>query len=313
MQTVQEILRYVNVTNGNLEEGNMRCDVNINLTVWEGGTAYHTPISEIKNLNSFRSIRDACEYETARQLAEFRDDRQQFVAGYKRTMGWDDDKGETVIQRTKISFVDYRFVVEQDINPFFVSEEFIARAREQVGELPEAKRVRFKREFGLSDFDAETLTSSRALSLWFEEAAKGAKDPKKAANWILAELLAVLNDQGAAIEDINLTPSHISGLVNALAENRITSKQAKDVFQEMLETGDLPDAIIKARGMTQVSDEGEVKRYVDEVVAENTAAIAEYHRGKTNVLGWLMGQVMKKSGGKANPGLATEMIKARLG
>ncbi|MDR3284177.1 MAG: Asp-tRNA(Asn)/Glu-tRNA(Gln) amidotransferase subunit GatB, partial [Treponema sp.] len=279
MQTVQEILRYVSVTGGNLEEGNMRCDVNINLNVWEGDAKYQTPISEIKNLNSFRSIRDACIYETARQLAEAQSDRQTFVAGFKRTMGWDDDKGETVIQRTKNSFVDYRFVVEPDIKPFYVSKDFIAQARALVGELPEAKRVRFKRDYGLSDFDAETLTSSRALSLWFEEAAKGSKDPKKAANWILAELLAALNQRGVTIEGINLTPAHISGLVNALHDGAITSKQAKEVFAAMLETGRLPAEIIAERGMAQVSDAAAIEGYVAEVLAENAGPIAEYRKG----------------------------------
>ncbi len=142
METVQEILRYVKVTNGNLEEGNMRCDANINLNVWEDGKLYHTPISEIKNLNSFRSIRDACTYEAQRQLKEFQEDRQEFNPGFKVTMGWDESKGQTVVQRTKNSFVDYRFVVEPDIKPFSVSEELIENARSKVGELPQARLSR---------------------------------------------------------------------------------------------------------------------------------------------------------------------------
>ena len=141
MQTVQEILRYVKVTKGNLEEGNMRCDANINLNVWEDGKLYHTPISEIKNLNSFRAIKDACTYEVQRQLKEFEEDRQEFNPGFKVTMGWDEAKGVTVVQRTKNSFVDYRFVVEPDIKPFTVSEELVESAAEKVGELPEAKRT----------------------------------------------------------------------------------------------------------------------------------------------------------------------------
>ena len=188
MQTVQEILRYVKVTKGNLEEGNMRCDANINLNVWENGTLYHTPISEIKNLNSFRAIKDACTYEARRQLKEFETDRQPFNAGFKVTMGWDEAKGETVVQRTKNSFVDYRFVVEPDIKPFSVSEALIARAKEAVGELPEAKRVRFMKEYSLSSFDAETLTATRELALWFEEAAKKSKSPKRVANLIADQI-----------------------------------------------------------------------------------------------------------------------------
>lgn len=312
MQTVQEILRYVGVTKGNLEEGNMRCDANINLTVWEDGKKYQTPISEIKNLNSFRSIRDACNYEIKRQLHEFETDRQEFNPGFKNTMGWDEAKGETVIQRTKNSFVDYRFVVEPDIKPFSVSEECIQAARSRVGELPEQKRQRLKSQFGLSDFDVETLTSSRELALWFEEAAGLSKDPKKVANWILAELLAVLKEQEITVSQLKIGPGHIAALVDAVQDGKITSKQAKDVFAEMLETAAMPADIIKSRGMEQVSDTGAIEVLVDQVIAENPKAVEDFKGGKTNVLGWLTGQVMKKSAGKANPATATALVKEKL-
>lgn len=312
LQTVQEILRYVGVTKGNLEEGNMRCDANINLTVWEDGKEYHTPISEIKNLNSFRAIRDACTYEIQRQLHQFETDRQEFNAGYKNTMGWDETKGETVIQRTKNSFVDYRFVVEPDIKPFTVSEECIKTAESKVGELPEAKRVRFKKEYGLTDFDVETLTSSRALALWFEKAALASKDPKKVANWILAELLAVLKEKDETVEDLDITPEHIASLVDFIHDGKISGKQGKEVFSFMLETSKLPAEIIKERGMEQVSDAGAIEAFVEEVIKENPKAVEDFKNGKTNVLGWLTGQVMKKSGGKANPASATALVKEKL-
>ena len=312
MQTVQEILRYVKVTKGNLEEGNMRCDANINLNVWENGALYHTPISEIKNLNSFRAVKDACAYEAKRQLKEFETDRQPFNAGFKVTMGWDEAKGETVVQRTKNSFVDYRFVVEPDIKPFSVSEELIARAKEAVGELPEAKRVRFIKEYGLSAFDAETLTATRELALWFEEAAKKSKSPKRAANLILTELLAVLNETQETIDSVSITPLHIAELADALESGKITSKQGKGVFEKMLATKKLPSEIIKEEGMEQVNDAGAIEKIVESVVAANPQAVADFKGGKTNALGWLMGQVMKASHGKANPKQATELLKQRL-
>ncbi len=312
MQTVQEILRYVCVTNGNLEEGNMRCDANINLNVWEDGKLYHTPISEIKNLNSFQKIKDACSYEAKRQLDEFINDRQEFNPGFKVTMGWDDDSGKTVVQRTKNSFVDYRFVVEPDIKPFSVSEQLVASAASKVGELPEAKRTRFKSEYGLSDFDVETLTTTRELSLWFEEAAKNAKDVKKVANWILAELLAVLNEKNITIGQVNITPVHITELVNAIADKKISSAQGKTVFAKMLESGKLPSVIIKEEGMEAVTDTGAIEAVVDQVIAANPKAVADYKSGKTNVVGWLMGQVMKASGGKVNPKIATELVSKKL-
>lgn len=312
MQTVQEILRYVKVTKGNLEEGNMRCDANINLNVWEDGKLYHTPISEIKNLNSFKAIRDACTYEAQRQLKEFMEDRQEFNPGFKNTMGWDEEKGVTNIMRTKNSFVDYRFTTEPDIKPFTVSEELVEAAAEKVGELPEQKRIRFQEEFGLTQFDSEVLTGTRDLSLWFEEAAASSKSAKKVANLIIAELLAVLNEKKQTINDVTITPKHIAELADALEEKKITSKQGKEVFAEMLASNKLPSVIIKEKGMEVVSDAGAIEKIVDEVIAANPKAIEDFKSGKTNVVGWLMGQVMKASQGKANPGQATKMISEKL-
>jgi aspartyl-tRNA(Asn)/glutamyl-tRNA(Gln) amidotransferase subunit B len=312
MQTVREILRYIGVTDGNLEEGAMRCDANINLKILTNGTEYRTPISEIKNMNSFRSIRDACTYEAGRQLEEFRSNRQTYSSGFKNTMGWDDAAGRTVIQRTKNSFTDYRFVVEPDIPPVILDDAFLAQARSRVGELPAEKRDRFRREYGLSDSDAKTLTSERELAEWFEDAAKESGDPGKVANWILGELLAVRNDRNIDLADLSVTPAHIAGLVNALCKNTITSRQAKDVFAEMLETGERPSAIIRKHGMEQVSDTGAIGKIVAEVFAENPAALEDYAKGKTNVVDWLTGQVMKKSRGQANPGIASELVQKRL-
>lgn len=312
MQTVQEILRYVKVTNGNLEEGNMRCDANINLNIWEDGKLYHTPISEIKNLNSFKSIREACTYEAQRQLKEFQENRQEFVAGYKNTMNWDEEKGVTQIMRTKNSFVDYRFVVEPDIKPFSVSEELIANALKQVGELPEAKRQRYKKEYGMSDFDVETITSTKDLAMFFEAAATKSKNPKKAVNIILAELLAVLNEKKETINDVEIKPAHIAELADALEDGKITSKQGKEVFAEMMATNKMPSVIIKEKGMEVVSDVGEIDKIVQDVIAANPKAVEDFKGGKTNVVGWLMGQVMKQSHGKANPKQATEILNKYL-
>lgn len=308
MQTVQEILRYVKVTNGNLEEGNMRCDANINLNVWEDGKLYHTPISEIKNLNSFKAIRDACTYEAKRQLQEFQDDRQEFNPGFKVTMGFDETTGKTVVQRTKNSFVDYRFVVEPDIKPFTISEELIKIAYENVGELPEAKRQRYKKQYNMTDFDVETITSTKDLAMFFENAALKSKNPKKTANLILAELLAVLNEKKQTINDIKITPLHIADLSDSLESGKITSKQGKEVFAEMMETCKMPSEIIKEKGLEVVSDSGEIDKIVQDVLNANPNAVNDWKNGKTNVLGWLMGQVMKMSQGKANPKQATEIL-----
>ena len=312
MQTIREILKFIGVTDGNLEEGAMRCDANINLKVFENGKEYRTPISEIKNMNSFRTVRDACAYEVQRQLEEFKTDRQEYSADFKRTMGWDEPSGKTVIQRTKNSALDYRFMREPDIPSLMLSREYIDSVCKTVGELPAAKRERFKKEYGLSQFDVETLTTERSLAEWFEAAAVQTKDPKKVANWVLAEVLAVLNERHIGLEQLPFGPGHIAELVNELDAQTITSKQAKDVFVEMLESGAHPRQIIKNRGMTQVSDVGAIEKLVDEVFAANPQAIADWKKGKTNVAGWLMGQVMKKSQGKANPNQTTELVRKKL-
>ncbi|MGP1576509.1 MAG: Asp-tRNA(Asn)/Glu-tRNA(Gln) amidotransferase subunit GatB [Treponema sp.] len=312
MQTIREILKFTGVTDGNLEEGAMRCDANINLKIFEDGKEYRTPISEVKNMNSFKAVRDACSYEITRQLEEFKTDRQVYVEGFKRTMGWDEASGKTVIQRTKNSCVDYRFMPEPDIRPVVLTEAYIDEVCHTVGELPAAKRERFKKEYHLSEFDVQTLTSEKKLAEWFEQAAVKAKDGKKAANWILAEVLAVLNEGNVGLDDLLITPDHIAELVNALEAQTITSKQAKDVFAEMLETGAHPAEIIAAKGLAQVSDAALIEQLVDEVFAENTQALTDWKNGKTNVAGWLMGQVMKKSKGKANPNQATQFVQAKL-
>lgn len=312
MQTVREILKFIGVTDGNLEEGAMRCDANINLKIIENGKEYRTPISEIKNMNSFRTVRDACAYEVQRQLEEFKTDRQEYFPDFKRTMGWDEPSGKTVIQRTKNSAIDYRFMREPDLLPLLLSQEYIDSVHETVGELPAAKRARFKKEYGLSDFDVETLTTERSLAEWFEAAAVKTKDPKKTANWILAEVLAVLNNKHIGLEQLPIAPDHIAELVNALEAQTITSKQAKDVFAEMIENGKHPQDIIKEKGLTQVTDAGAIEKLVDAVFAANPQAIADWKKGKTNVAGWLMGQVMKKSHGKANPNQTTELVQQKL-
>ena len=193
-----------------------------------------------------------------------------------------------------------------------MSEALIARAKEAVGELPEAKRVRFMKEYSLSSFDAETLTATRELALWFEEAAKKSKSPKRAANLILTELLAVLNEKQETIDSVSITPLHIAELADALEADTITSKQGKVVFEKMLATKKLPSEIIKEEGMEQVNDTGAIEKIVESVLAANPQAVADFKNGKTNALGWLMGQVMKESHGKANPKQATELLKQRL-
>ena len=313
MQTVREILTFIGVTDGNLEEGALRCDANVNLKITDNGKEFRTRIAEIKNMNSYKAVHDACTYEVTRQLADYKAGKAlPFAVGYKYTMGWDDAKGETVIQRTKTKNVDYRFMSEKDLPPIHLTNEFITEVSKTVGELPEAKRQRFLRDFGLSNFDVQTLTASRELSEWFEKATVGARDVKKVANWILAEVLAVINERGTTLAELPFQPQDITALANAVDSGKITGKQAKEVFAQMLETGEAPEAIIAKSGYVQISDVAAIEKIVDQVLAENAAAVDDWKHGKTNAAGWLMGQVMKKSQGKANPAEATRLVNEKL-
>ncbi|UTD08348.1 Asp-tRNA(Asn)/Glu-tRNA(Gln) amidotransferase subunit GatB [Treponema denticola] len=313
MQTIREILKFIGVTDGNMEEGALRCDANVNLKIIDNGVEFRTPISEIKNMNSFKAVKDACTYEVSRQLEEYNSkDRIAFKTGFKRTMGWDEPSGQTVVQRTKTIAEDYRFMPEPDLRALELSDKFIKEVSDSVGELPEAKRLRFKKEYHLSEFDVQTLTSEKELAEWFEGAAKKSSSPKKCANWILAEVLAVLNETNSSLSDLKFGPEAIAELVNVIEEGKITSKQAKDVFAEMIACGKKPSAVIAEKGMEQVSDSSFIEKIVEEVFAENAEAVQDWKNGKTNVAGWLMGQVMKKSGGKANPKQAADLVNKRL-
>lgn len=313
MQTIREILTFIGVTDGNLEEGALRCDANVNLKILDKGKEFRTRIAEIKNMNSYKSVHDACAYEVKKQLADYKAGKAlPFAIGYKFTKGWDDAKGETLIQRTKTKNIDYRFMPEADLPCINLSDNFVAEISASVGELPEAKRQRFLHDYGLSQFDVQTLTSSRELCQWFEQALVGVKDVKRLANWILAEVLAVVNEKKICLGDLNFKPAQLCDLVNAIDSGKISGKQAKDVFAQMLETGENPSEIIRKFGFEQISDIGAIKNIVDEVLSENASAVQDWKNGKTNVAGWLMGQVMKKSKGKANPAEATKLVNEKL-
>lgn len=196
MQTIREILKFIGVTDGNLEEGAMRCDANINLKIIDNGVEFRTLISEIKNMNSFKAVKDACYYETMRQLKEYESGKRfKFKLGEKRTMGWDDAKGETIIQRTKTEKEDYRFMKEPDLKALNLSDKYINEVSLSVGELPAEKRKRYRKDYSLSEFDVNLLTSEKDIATWFEKAVINSKSPKKVANWILTNILSILNEK----------------------------------------------------------------------------------------------------------------------
>ncbi|HOV62468.1 MAG TPA: Asp-tRNA(Asn)/Glu-tRNA(Gln) amidotransferase subunit GatB [Spirochaetia bacterium] len=312
VQAIREILRFLDVSDCNMEEGSLRCDANINLWIYEGGNKFATPIAEIKNMNSFKAMKTALTYEIERQLDEWEENHLTLAQVGKTTRGYNDDKGITVLQRTKEEASDYRYFPEPDIPPVLIPRSYVESLKSKVGELPQAKRLRFKRDFGLSDFDVETLTADKSLCMYFEEAVKDSSDPKKIANWILTEVCAVLNNRGMRISDFPPLPSHIRELVNAVERGVISGKIAKDVFAEMSVSGASPEAIIQQRGLSQIGDEAELSKVIDEVLSENEKSVTDFKNGKSNAFQYLIGQVMKKTRGKANPSLANEILTKKL-
>ncbi len=312
VESIREIMRYLEISDCNMEEGSLRCDANINLWIHEGAAKYATPIVEIKNMNSFRAIRSALSFEVGRQIEEWKDRRLTLEAVGKSTRGYNDETGETVPQRTKEAASDYRYFPEPDLKPISISPSFVDALRARVGELPEAKRERLKSQYGLSDFDAETLVASKPLSAFFEEASAGYREPKRIANWILTEVRSVLNERNVEIGQLPSKPAHIRELLESVDDGTISGKIAKEVFAEMVEGGRAPREIITERGLSQIADEGDLSEIVDRVIAANEKSVADYGAGKDHALKYLMGQVMKESKGKANPVVATRLLKGRL-
>lgn len=313
VKTIHEIVRYMGFSDGNMEEGSFRCDVNVNLEITKNGQIYKTPIVELKNINSFKMIKGAIEYEIIRQQEEFAKTGLTKDKAGKQTRGWNDKTSMTVAQREKESVADYRYFREPDIPMIHIGEVILKEWVSEVGELPSVARERLKANYGLSDFDVSTLTNDIALVSYFEEAVKGAKEPKKVANWILTEVNGILNTENKNIRDFSLSPSYIRDLANLVSEGKINGAQAKEVFSLMCSTGKEPSFIVEEKGFKQEQDSSVIEAIVDKVILDNPKSVADYKGGKEAALKYLMGQVMKHSQGKVNPVMATEWIIKKIG
>jgi aspartyl-tRNA(Asn)/glutamyl-tRNA(Gln) amidotransferase subunit B len=300
------ILRYLGVNSGNMEEGAMRCEANISMRP-KGTSALGTKV-EVKNLNSFHSVRLALEYEIERQANTLEmGGRIEQV-----TMGWDEARGVTVVQRSKEHAHDYRYFPEPDLPPLVLSREWVEEIRARLPELPDARRVRFMEQYGLSRYDAGVLTAERAVADYFESCAQAYSDAKTVTNWITGELFRLLKAIDAGIEAVKITPDALAELLTLVEKGTISISIAKDVFAEMFETGHPASQIVKEKGLVQISDGEELSRVVKQVIAENPGPVAEYRSGKEAVLRFLIGQVMKATRGKANPRLVNELLKEKL-
>lgn len=305
---LRAILRYIRVSSGDMEKGAMRFEANISVRP-AGSSELPEARAEIKNLNSFRALVRATEYEIARQIRVVESGGQVV----QETMGWNETRGETYAQRDKEHAHDYRYFPEPDLPPLEVAREQVMRIRATLPELPDSKRDRFVAEYGLSRYDADLLSSDRAIADYFEACAKSPQaNPKSAANWITGELFRLMNQTGAEIEQVQVKPDDLVALVGLVAAGQVNQNTAKAVFEEMYATGQSPATIIGRKGLTQISDAGALAAIVERVLDENPQELDEYLGGKEPIYKWLLGQVMRATRGQANPTVAQEVLRSAL-
>ena len=306
LRQLRAIVRALGTCDGNMDEGSMRCDVNVSVRP-AGETTLRTR-AEVKNVNSVRFVMHAIEVEARRQIEIYENGGQV----KQETRLYDSDNGETRPMRGKENANDYRYFPDPDLLPVVLTDEYIENIRKNLPELPEAKKARYISELGLTPYDASVLTADRETSLYFETAAKG-QDAKKVANWVMGDLFAYLNKECLPISKSPVSAENLGALVGLIANNTISGKIAKDVFQFMIETGKDPATIVEEKGLKQTTDTGAIERIVDEVLAANPEQVAEIKAGKDKLKGWLVGQIMKASQGKANPALANQILNKKLG
>ena len=304
VKKLRSILRYVGTCDGNMQEGSMRADVNV--SVRKPGAPLGTRC-EIKNMNSVRFIHQAIEYEARRQI-------EILEGGGKidqETRLFDTGRGETRSMRSKEDAHDYRYFPDPDLLPLVLDQARVDALGADLPELPDVKKARFIADFGLSPYDAAILVEERATADWYEKLAKG-RDPKIAANWLISELFGALNKAGKDLVDSPVSADELGGLVDLIGDGTISGRIAKEVFAEMFETGKSAGEIVEEKGLRQVSDTGAIEGIIDEVLAENADKVEQYRGGKDKLFGFFVGQTMKKSQGKANPGMVNELLRKKL-
>ena len=304
MRKLRSILRYLGTCDGNMEEGSLRADVNV--SVRKHGEPYRTRC-EVKNVNSVRFVMQAIEAEALRQVAVW----EGGGTVEQETRLFDPARGETRSMRSKEDAHDYRYFPDPDLLPLVLDEAWVEDLRAALPELPDEKRARFIREYGLSAYDAGVLVAEQATALYFEDVARG-RDAKQAANWVTGDLFATLNRTGQTIENAPVSAAALGRMLDLVADGTINGKIAKDVFDAMVETGAAPDAIVQQRGLRQVTDTTAIDAAVAAVLAANPDKVAEYRSGKDKLFGFFVGQVMREMKGKGNPGLVNEALKRTL-
>ena len=306
LKKLRAIMSYCEVSDVKMEQGSLRCDANISLRP-VGETKLGTK-TELKNMNSFANVRKALEYEQSRQAALL--DKGEPII--QETRRWDEAAGKTIAMRSKEEAEDYRYFPDPDLVTIHIDKAWQDQIRQTIPELPDERKARYTSEYGLSEYDAEVITSSKKLADLFEDSLKYTSDAKAAANWIMGELLGYLNANQLEPDDIKISGKHLGEMIRLIDDGTISSKIAKQVFRDMMESGKDPDTIVKEKGLVQISDESAILEVVDKVIANNPQVVADYKGGKEKALGFLVGQVMKETKGKANPGIVNKLFKQRL-
>ena len=307
LKSLRDVLMYLDVCDGNMEEGSFRCEPNLSLRP-VGREEYGTKV-ELKNINSFKYVKDAMEYEIKRQtkiLNEGGKVRQE-------TRLWNIDRGETAVMRSKEEAHDYRYFPDPDLVPLKLEAEWIDGFRASLPELPGARSARFMSEYGLPEYDAGLLTASKGLADYYERCVTLFNQPKTVSNWVMGELTRELNDSGTEVSASPVSPERLVGLLQMVEKGTVSLKVAREIFPDLYVGGKTAEQIVQEKGLTQVSDEGALETIIDEVLAKSPVQVAQFKEGKQQVLGFLVGQVMKASKGKANPGKVNELLKKKLG
>ena len=304
---LKQVLQFIEVSTCDMEKGHLRCDANVSVRL--RGTAKLGTKAEVKNLNSFRFLKQALDYEIARQIAVIEGGGRVV----QETRLYNPDTGETAGMRSKEHAHDYRYFPEPDLEPLRVSEEWLAGVRSSLPELPAAKRARFLADYGLREYDASVLTENRALSEYFETAARVSGDPRTTANWVMGDLAGLLKTHGKEIGDSPVRAEDLGRLVKLLAMGELSGKLAKEIFPKMFSTSEAAAVIIEREGLKQISDAGELGTMIDSVIAANPKQVEQYRGGKTTVLNYLVGQAMRATRGQGNVAVVTDLLKQKLG
>ncbi len=312
---LQRIVRYLGISEGDMQKGHMRFEPNINLHITRDGKLYKTPITEVKNLNSFRALERSVNYEAKRQLDEFLETCKTAEAGSKRTFGWDDQNQCTVLQREKEEAHDYRYFPEPDLAPVEMTDEWLGEINSRLCELPIQKQMRFVKDFGLSDYDAGVLTAERGTAEYFDETIKGRADPKRVCNLLTQVGMKLANEAGCSIVELGIGTEELGQLAKMVEASEVSASASVTIFEEMSKTKEAPMRIAEKLNLIQKSDAGQIEALVDQVITENSKAVEDVKAGGKKckkARGFLLGQVMQKSKGQANPKIVSEILDKKL-